>query len=123
MGSRFSGLGSFWVSFEVFRLASWYPLGLQLSRFLDSWCLGVLLGASWDSSDVQLGDFVPSWEPCDATLGMSWMTLSPLGLGLVSFVYMVCEESFLSYLWRPLVEFVDIGEEGFRSALNYILNG
>ena len=40
------------------------------------------------------------------------MTLSPLGSDLASFGYLVCESSFLPYLWMPLVEFVGIGESG-----------
>ena len=40
------------------------------------------------------------------------MTLSPLGSDLASFGYLVCESSFLPYLWMPLVEFVGIGEAG-----------
>ena len=55
---------------------------------------------------------MPCWKPCDANLGISWVTLSPLGSDLASFGYLVRESSFLPYLWRPLVEFVDIGEAG-----------
>ena len=69
-------------------------------------------GALWDQFGLQLGDFVPSWKPCDANLGISWVTLSPLGSGLASLGYLVREQSFLSHLWRPLVEFVDICESG-----------
>ena len=82
----------------------------SLCRFLG--VLAGLLGASWDPSDVQLGDFVHSWEPHDTNLGISWVTLSPLGSGLASFGYLVCEQSCLFYLWRQMVEFVDIGEVG-----------
>ena len=67
-------------------------------------------GALWDQFGLQLGDFVSSWKPPDANLGISWVTLLPLGSDLASFGYLVCESSFLPYLWMPLVEFVDIGE-------------
>ena len=51
--------------------------------------LGSLVGPIWAS----VGDFVLSWKPCDANLGISWVTLSPLGSGLASFGYLVCESS------------------------------
>ena len=105
-------LGVFWVSREHL----WEPRGTHWSL---SWAtlrtlgvLGVLLGASWDPSDVQLGDFVPSCKPCDANLGISWMTLPSLGSNLASFGYLVCEWRFLYYLWSPLPEFVHIGSAG-----------
>ena len=60
--------------------------------------LGGLLGALWDKFGLQLGDFVPSWEPCDANLGISWVTLSPLGSGLASSGYLVCEYFFVPSL-------------------------
>ena len=87
----------------------WTSVG-PLGSFLG--VLGDLLRALWDQFGLQLGDFVPSWEPCDANLGISWVTLSTLGSGLASFGYLVREQSCLSHLWRPLVEFVDIGESG-----------
>ena len=87
----------------------WTSVG-PLGGFLG--VLGGLLGALWDQFGLQLGDFVPSWKPCDANLGISWVTLSPLGSDLASFGYLVCESSFLPYLWMPLVEFVGIGEAG-----------
>ena len=77
--------------------------------------LGGLLGALGSlvgQIGLQLGDFVLSWKPCDANLGISWVTLSPLGSDLASFGYLVCESSFLPYLWMPLVEFVGIGQAG-----------
>ena len=61
----------------------------------------------WDQFGLQLGDFVPSWKPCDANLGDSvslgviWLLL---GIWFVNKVF------FLPYLWMPLVEFVVIGE-------------
>ena len=87
----------------------WTSVG-PLGSFLG--VLGYLLGALWDQFGLQLGDFLLSWEPCDANLGISWVTLSPLGSGLASFGYLVREQSFLSHLWRPLAEFVHIGESG-----------
>ena len=116
MGSRFSGLGSFWVFFEV----SWEPLlkpgGTRLDLSWLTWrllgCLGWPLESLGDQFGFQLGDFLLSWEPCDANLGISWVALFPSGSGLASFGYLLCEWSFLSHLWRPLVEFVDIGESG-----------
>ena len=84
-------------------------MGPQLAHLAASWVSWVAL---WDQFRLQLSDFVPSWKPCDANLGISWVTLSPLGSGLASFGYLVCESSFLPYLWMPLVEFVGIGEAG-----------
>ena len=58
VGSHFSGLASFWVSFGVSRSifgSHMAPFGTSfgsLCGFLVSWAL---LGASWDPSDVQLG--------------------------------------------------------------------
>ena len=97
-------LGSFLRSFGVSRetLLAW----VSLVASWEAW------GALWDQFGLQLGDFVPSWKPCDANLGISWVTLSPLGSDLASFGYLVCESSFLSYLWMQLVEFVGIGEAG-----------
>ncbi len=92
MGSRFSGLGSFWVSFGVSQEPLLEPGGTHP-------------GFSW----VSLPLF---WVSCDANLGISWATLSPLGSDFASFGYLVCELSFLPYLWMPLVEFVGIGEAG-----------
>ena len=91
MGPQLAHLAASWVSW----VASWEP-----------W------GALWDQFGLQLGDFVPSWRHCDANLGISWVILFPLGSGLASFGYLVCESSFLPYLWMPLVEFVGIGEAG-----------
>ena len=75
MGSPFSGSGSFWVSFGVSWERFWEPHGTHWGL---SWVtlrtlgvLDVLLGASWDPSDVQLGHFVPSWQPCDVNMGIS----------------------------------------------------
>ena len=59
--------------------ATWRLLGCL------GWPLGSLVGALWDQFGLQLGDFVPSWKPCDANLGISWVTLSPLGSDLASF--------------------------------------
>ena len=62
------------------------PIGLSigsLCRFLG--VLGGFLGALWDQFGLQLSDFVPSWKPCDENLGISWVTLSPLGSDLASF--------------------------------------
>ena len=116
MRSRFSGLGSFWVPFWVSREFLWEPGGPQLAHLAASWVSWVASwqpwGALWDQFGLQLGDVVPSWKPCDANLGISWVTLLPLGSGLTSFGYLVCESSFLPYLWMPLVEFVGIGEAG-----------
>ena len=53
--------------------------------------LGGFLGALWDQFGLQLGDFAPSWKPCDANLSISWVTLFPPGSGLASFGYLVCE--------------------------------
>ena len=69
-------------------------------------------GALWDQFGLQLDDFVPSWKLCDANMGISCVTLSPLGSGLASFWVSGLWISFLSHLWRPLFEFVDIGESG-----------
>ena len=84
MESHFSGLGSFWMFFGVSR----EPWGTHWSL---SWVtlrtlgvLGVILGASWDPSGAQLGDFVPSWEPCVANLCICVVILSPLGSGVTS---------------------------------------
>ena len=69
MGSRFSGLGSFWVSFGVSREPLLEPGGTHLDFSWATWqllgCLGWLLGS--------LG------EPCGTNLGFSWVTLCPLG--------------------------------------------
>ena len=96
--------------------ARWDPSGLQLGHSAASWVSWVASwepwGALWDQFGLQLRDFVPSWKPCDANLGISWVTLSPLGSDLASFGYLVCKSSFLPYLWMPLVEFVGIGEAG-----------
>ena len=115
-GSSMHRLGSFLRSFGVSREPLLEPGGTHPGL---SWvtlpllgCLGWPLGALWDQFGLQLGDFVPSWKPCDANLGISWVTLSPLGSDLASFGYLVCESSFLPYLWMPLVEFVGIGEAG-----------
>ena len=70
--------------------------------------LGSLVGPIWAS----VGWLCALLKPCDANLGISWVTLSPLGSDLASFGYVVCESSFLLYLWMPLVEFVGIGEAG-----------
>ena len=74
------------------------PGGTHLDLSWSTWrllgCLGWPFGSLGDLGDqfgVQLGDFVPSWKPCDANLGISWVTLSPLGSGLASFGYLVCE--------------------------------
>ena len=96
--------------------ARWDPSGFQLGHLAASWVSWVASwepwGALWDQFGIQLGDFVHSWKPCDSNLGSSWVTLSPLGSDLASFGYLVCESSFLPYLWMPLVEFVGIGEAG-----------
>ena len=109
-------LGVFWGLPGDLPGARWHPSGPQLGHLAASW---VSLVASWepwralwDQFGLQLGDFVPSWKPCDANLGISWVTLSPLGSDLASFGYLVCESNFLPYLWMPLVEFVGIGEAG-----------
>ena len=118
MESRFSVLGSFWVSFGVSREPLLEPGGTHLDLSWATWrllgCLGWPLGSlgERDQFGLQLGDFVLSWKPCDTNLGISWVTLSPLGSDLASFGYLVCESSFLPYLWMPLVEFVGIGEAG-----------
>ena len=95
MGSRFSDLGSFWVTFEVSWERLWEPRGTHWGL---SWVtlrtlgvLGVLLGASWDPSGAQLGDFVPSWEPCVANLCICVVILFPLGSGVASSRYLVCK--------------------------------
>ena len=116
MRSCFSGLGSFWVSFGVSREPLLESGGTHLDFSWATWrllgCLGWPLGS--------LG------EPCGTNLGFSWVTLcllgslvtqiwatlSHLGSDLASFGYLVCESSFLPYLWMPLVEFVGIGEAG-----------
>ena len=104
------------MSFPVSPEPLWEPRGTHWAFSWATWwllgCLGWHLGASWDQFGLRLGDFVPSWKPCDANLGISWVTLSPLGSDLASFGYLVCESSFLPYLWMPLVEFVGIGEAG-----------
>ena len=96
--------------------ARWDPSGFQLGHLAASWVSWVASwepwGALWDQFGLQLGDFVPSWRPCDANLGISWVILFPLGSGLTSVWYLVCESSFLPYLWMPLVEFVGIGQAG-----------
>ena len=79
----------------MFWVASWEPWGALRDQF-----------------GFQLDDFVPSWKPCDANLGISWVILFPLGSGLTCVWYLVCESSFLPYLWMPLVEFVGICEAG-----------
>ena len=68
-------LGSFLWSFGVSREPLLEPGGTHLDF---SWvalpllgCLGWPLGALWDQFGLQLGDFVPSWKPCDANLGDS----------------------------------------------------
>ena len=52
----------------------WEPRGTHWGlSWVTLWTLGamgVFLGASWDPSAVQLGDFVPFWEPCDVSLGV-----------------------------------------------------
>ena len=89
-GSSMHRLGSFLRSLGS---PSWSQVGPiwtsvgPLGGFLG--VLGGLLGALWDQFGLQLGDFVPSWKPCDANLGISWVT--PLGSGLASFGYLVCE--------------------------------
>ena len=109
-------LGAFWGVSGVLPAARWDPSGPQLGHLAASWVSWVASwqpwGALWDQFGLQLGDFVPSWKPCDANLGISWVTLSPLGSDLASFGYLVCESSCLPYLWMPLVEFVGIGEAG-----------
>ena len=104
--SFFQGVfhASFGLVFEVFwglsgapPGARWDPSGPQLGHLAASWVSWVASwepwGALWDQFGLQLGDFVPSWKPCDANLGISWVTLSPLGSGLASFGYLVCESS------------------------------
>ena len=109
-------LGVFWGLLGAPLGARWHPSGPQLGHLAASWVSWVASwepwGALWDQFGLQLGDFVPSWKPCDANLGISWVTLSPLGSDLASFGYLVCESSFLPYLWMPLVEFVGIGQAG-----------
>ena len=94
-GSSMHRLGLFLMAFGVSGSPSWSQVGPiwasvgSLGGFLG--VLGGLLGALWDQFGFQLGDFVPSWKPCDANLGISWVTLSPLGSDLASFGYLVCE--------------------------------
>ena len=95
-------LGWFLRSFGVSREPLLEPLLEPGGTHLDlSWvtlrllgCLGWTSwepwGALWDQFGLQLGDFVPSWKPCDANLGISWVTLSPFGSDLPSFGYLVC---------------------------------
>ena len=76
--------------------------------------LGGLLGALWDKFGLQLGRFVPSWvgslvKQIWASVG--WLCL-PWGQVWLLFGIWFVNQVFLSYLWRPLVEFVDIGEAG-----------
>ena len=69
MGSRFSGLGSFWVSFGVSREPLLQPGGTHLDLSWTTWrvlgCLEWPLGS--------LG------EPCGTNLGFSWVTFCLLG--------------------------------------------
>ena len=65
MGSRFSGLASFWVFFGVSREASW-SYGAPIEASVGPLC-GLLV--SWASS----------WEPLGTHLMFSWVTLCPLG--------------------------------------------
>ena len=69
MGSHFSVLGSFWVSFGVSRETLLEPGGTHLDFSWATWrllgCLGWPLGS--------LG------EPCGTNLGFSWVTLCLLG--------------------------------------------
>ena len=126
MGSRFWGLGSFWVFFGVSREHLWDLRGTHWSL---SWVtlrtlgvLGVLLGASWDPSGAQLGDFVPSWEPCVANLCICVVILFPLGSGVASSILGLRIKFFVlsleatgwvcRYWWSR-----------FRSRLNCIPNG
>ena len=83
LGLSFGSLGSTFGSHVA-------PIGASVGS-ADSWYPGCHLGSLVGTPDVQLGDFVPSWEPRDANLGISWMTLSPLGSNLASFGYLVCE--------------------------------
>ena len=68
-------LGSFLRSFGVSREPLLEPSGTHPGL---SWVtlpllgsLGWPLGALWDQFGLQLGDFVTSWTPCDANLGIS----------------------------------------------------
>ena len=73
--------------------ARWDPSGPQLGHLAASWVSWVASwepwGALWDQFGLQLDDFLLSWEPCAANLGISWVTLFPLGSGLASFGYLV----------------------------------
>ena len=100
MGSHCSVLGSFWVSFWVSRETFLEPGGTHLDfswatwRLLGclGWPLGSLVGPIWAS----VGWLCALLKPCDANLGISWVTLSPLGSDLASFGYLVCESSFFA---------------------------
>ena len=116
MGSPFSVLASFWVPFGVSWERLWEPYGTHWSlswvtlpllgcpgRPLGSllgpiWCsvgwFCALFGALWRKSGHQLDDFVS------------------LGVKFGFFGVFVLWITFFPYLWRPLVEFVDIGSAG-----------
>ena len=67
-----SFLRSFGVSWEALLEPGGTHLGLSWVTFLPLLgCLGWPLGALWDQFGLQLGDFVHSWKPCDANLGIS----------------------------------------------------
>ena len=122
MGSRFSGLGSFWVSFGV----SWEPLLMPGGTHLDfSWATWRLLG--------RLGWLLGSLrEPCGSNLGFSWVTLCKSGHQLGDFVSLRVRFGFfwVSGVW--IKSFVLSWEatgwvcgcwwSRFRSRLSYIVN-
>ena len=116
MGSRFSGLGSFWVSFGVSWEHLWEPGGTHLDfswatwRLLGclGWPLGSFVGPIWASVGWLCAFLEALWRKSGHQLGDS----VSLGSDLASFGYLVCESSFLPYLWMPLVEFVGIGQAG-----------
>ena len=112
-GPTFGSWAHFGCFFESPGKPSWSKVGPiwtsvgPLGGFLG--VLGSLLGTLWDQFGLQLGDFVPSWKPCDANLGDS----VPLGVRFGFFWVSGLRIKFLlPYLWMPLVEFVGIGEAG-----------
>ena len=70
-------LGVFWGFPGAPPGARWDPSGFQLGYWAASWVSWMAFwepwGALWDQCGLQLGDFVPSWKPCDANLGISWV--------------------------------------------------
>ena len=119
--SFFQGVfhASFGLVFEVFwglsgapPGAKWDPSGPQLGHFAASWVSWVaswsLVGPIWASVGWLCAFLEALWRKSGHQLGDS----VSLGSDLASFGYLVCESSFLPYLWMPLVEFVGIGEAG-----------